>query len=58
MRSMVRDGYLVTAYAATNQYDGSEGELYEWDDIVERMTGKPLGVDAIKAEFADFEVPV
>ena len=32
MRSMVRDGYLVTAYAPTNQYDGSEGELYALAD--------------------------
>jgi len=32
MRTMVRDGYLVTAYAPTNQYDGTEGELYALAD--------------------------
>ena len=32
MRSMVRDGYLVTAYAPTNRYAGTEGELYSLDD--------------------------
>ena len=29
MRTMVRDGYLVTAYEATNRYQGDEGELYD-----------------------------
>ncbi|MEZ5855545.1 MAG: sulfatase-like hydrolase/transferase [Hyphomicrobiaceae bacterium] len=32
MRSMVRDGYLVTAYEPTNRYQGTEGELYDLAD--------------------------
>lgn len=32
LRSMVRDGWLVTVYEPTNRYDGSEGELYRLVD--------------------------
>lgn len=43
MQTMVRNGHLITAYAPSNRYDGTEGELYDlsedphqwrnlWDD--------------------------
>ncbi len=32
MQSMVREGYLITEYAKTSLYDGSEGELYRLDE--------------------------
>lgn len=32
LRSMVRDGWLVTVYEPTNRYDGSEGELHRLVD--------------------------
>jgi peptidyl-dipeptidase A len=34
------------------------GDSFDWDDLVERMTGKPLGVDALKQEFSGFELPL
>lgn len=56
MQSMVRDGYLVTAYDPTNRYDGSEGELYDlaedpqqwrnlWDDAGHRARRNELLAD-------------
>ena len=35
----------------------AKGDTYSWDDLVERMTGKALSVNDLKAEYADFEVP-
>jgi peptidyl-dipeptidase A len=35
----------------------SVGNKFDWDDLIERMTGKPLSADAFKAEFANFQLP-
>ena len=56
MQSMVRDGYIVTAYEPTNRYQGTEGELYcikddphqwhnLWDDAGHRKLREELVAD-------------
>jgi peptidyl-dipeptidase A len=33
------------------------GQRYDWDDLVERMTGEPLGVKAIQRELSGLTLP-
>jgi peptidyl-dipeptidase A len=34
------------------------GAQFNWDDLIERMTDKPLNVDALQKEFETFQLPV
>ena len=58
-RAQVKDyvdtkyGHLLTKRAgAYLRKHRAEGGLYKWDELVERMTGKPLAADALKKELS------
>ncbi|HEY2428625.1 MAG TPA: hypothetical protein VGI06_06825, partial [Acidimicrobiales bacterium] len=40
LRSMFRDGWLVTAYEEGGGYDGTEGELYDLGDDPHQWTNR------------------
>jgi arylsulfatase A-like enzyme len=54
MRTMVRDGYLITAYETTATYSGTEGELYnlvddphQWRNLWDDASCKALKSDLL-----------
>jgi len=49
-------GLLSTACGQYLREFRSVGDSYKWDELVYHMTGKPLGIDALKAQFEKLNI--